>query len=254
MNAERPARLLQDAGAAHEGSMLADLTGLSVFPSEFARIEPHNQAVADSSVQNTEQRVYAIREAIKLLSREVNELQAHTSAVAWRPAWTPTIARRGMIVGAALAALVLLAGLSWPLVSLTNDSTIVIPAPAPPLASWARPLPPPVLQSFEPSPMRVRTPDVAEPNKSLGAFSGLLGVESAPSGARVFVNQRLAGITPLRVRLPATSYAIWVEHDGYQRWTAGVAIPADRLTRVRAELEAAVDAPATSAANPQSVP
>ena len=64
-------------------------------------------------------------------------------------------------------------------------------------------------------------------------FNGTLIVESVPAGATVLINQRPAGVTPLRLpNYPAGSYAVWVEREGFQRWTAGVRVPADTTTLV----------------------
>ena len=63
-------------------------------------------------------------------------------------------------------------------------------------------------------------------------------VESVPSGAVVFINQKDAGRTPLQVRrLRAGSHVIRVEHEGYERWTTTALVPADRETRVSAKLQ-----------------
>jgi hypothetical protein len=72
-------------------------------------------------------------------------------------------------------------------------------------------------------------------------FIGTLAVQSDPAGAAVFINRRPVGTTPLRVRrLSAGSHAVWVEREGYERWTAAVLVPADRLTRVNVRLRRAV--------------
>jgi hypothetical protein len=71
-----------------------------------------------------------------------------------------------------------------------------------------------------------------------GRFAGSLSVESRPAGARVFVDGRLMGTTP--VRLPdvgAGEHAIRLERDGYQRWTSSVRVVANERNRVTASLE-----------------
>ncbi|HUL71877.1 MAG TPA: PEGA domain-containing protein [Vicinamibacterales bacterium] len=69
-------------------------------------------------------------------------------------------------------------------------------------------------------------------------FVGTLVVESEPAGATVFINQEPVGQTPLTLPdLRAGSRAVWVESAGYQRWTAGVLVPADKLTRINVKLE-----------------
>ena len=69
-------------------------------------------------------------------------------------------------------------------------------------------------------------------------FRGHLIVDSEPRGASVMINQRLVGTTPLELsRYPASSYAVWVQQDGYRPWSAGVRVPADKVTRVHARLQ-----------------
>ena len=69
-------------------------------------------------------------------------------------------------------------------------------------------------------------------------FRGHLIIDSEPRGASVMINQRLVGITPLELsRFPASSYAVRVQQDGYERWSAGVLVPADKVTRVHARLQ-----------------
>ena len=70
-------------------------------------------------------------------------------------------------------------------------------------------------------------------------FRGSLVVNSRPSGARVFVNGRSVGETPLVLRnQPAGSRAIRVALDGYESWSTAVRVVADTETRLRAELKA----------------
>jgi hypothetical protein len=73
----------------------------------------------------------------------------------------------------------------------------------------------------------------------ISQFVGTLAVESSPPGAAVFINRQRVGVTPLEVQgLQSGSRVIWIERDGYRRWTAAVDVPADRLTRVSAKLQA----------------
>ena len=69
-------------------------------------------------------------------------------------------------------------------------------------------------------------------------FIGDLRVESLPSGAAVFIDQREVGRTPVQVRrLRAGSHVIRIEHEGYERWTNTALVPADQQTLVRATLQ-----------------
>jgi len=70
-------------------------------------------------------------------------------------------------------------------------------------------------------------------------FLGTLAVRSAPDGAAVFLNGRAVGTTPLKLPgVRAGSYALRIEHEGYQRWTMSVLVPADKQTDINAKLDA----------------
>ena len=67
---------------------------------------------------------------------------------------------------------------------------------------------------------------------------GSLYVESRPAGARVFLDNRLVGTTPLAIpNLPVGSAALRIEQDGYQRWASTVRIVAGERSRVAASLD-----------------
>jgi len=69
-------------------------------------------------------------------------------------------------------------------------------------------------------------------------FRGSLVVNSRPSGARVFVNGRSVGRTPLVLRnQTAGSRAVRVALDGYVPWSSAVQVIADTETHLRAELK-----------------
>jgi hypothetical protein len=68
-------------------------------------------------------------------------------------------------------------------------------------------------------------------------FRGSLVVSSEPSGARVMLNGRPVGVTPLALHeLPAGSRVVRVEADGYEPWSAAVRVVADQETQVTAAL------------------
>jgi hypothetical protein len=68
--------------------------------------------------------------------------------------------------------------------------------------------------------------------------TGGISVESRPPGARVFVNDRLVGSTPLALPgLPAGPARIRIELDGYQPWVTTVRVGAGDDTRVTASLD-----------------
>jgi hypothetical protein len=68
-------------------------------------------------------------------------------------------------------------------------------------------------------------------------YVGTLSIDADPGG-EVFVDRQSAGHAPLRLaNLRAGSHLIWIERDGYHRFTRVVQVIADRVTRLSAELE-----------------
>ena len=66
---------------------------------------------------------------------------------------------------------------------------------------------------------------------------GTLSITSVPSGASVSINGKVSGVTPMKLpRQRAGSLAVQIAHDGFERWSAAVRVPADRLTEVTARL------------------
>jgi hypothetical protein len=63
-------------------------------------------------------------------------------------------------------------------------------------------------------------------------------VQSRPSGARVLVNNRLAGSTPLTIPdIPAGPATVRIEMDGYQTWATTIQVNAGEPARVNASLD-----------------
>lgn len=83
-------------------------------------------------------------------------------------------------------------------------------------------------------------PPASEERRSRPFYVGTLTVDSAPAG-EVFLNRKKVGRTPVRLEnLRAGSHLIWVERDGYRRWTRVVPVAANRISRVTADLDPAV--------------
>jgi len=52
------------------------------------------------------------------------------------------------------------------------------------------------------------------------------------------IDRRKVGVTPMSLpSLRAGSYALWIERDGYVRWTAAITVPAYKITHVSARLD-----------------
>jgi ferritin-like metal-binding protein YciE len=123
-----------------------------------------------------------------------------------------------------------------------------LPAPTPP-AERAQPIvstPPPAPTVAAPAPRRrapaaaaVRTTSDDVAPASPVRFIGDLSITSTPPGARVFVNGRAVGVTPLVLHEQrAGSVAVQIVSEGFERWSASVSIPAGQVTRVAATLRA----------------
>ncbi len=68
--------------------------------------------------------------------------------------------------------------------------------------------------------------------------TGALAVDSRPTGAKVFLDGKLVGTTPMALpSVRAGSHAIRLEHDGYRHWSSSVRIVASEQNRVTASLE-----------------
>jgi serine/threonine protein kinase len=68
--------------------------------------------------------------------------------------------------------------------------------------------------------------------------TGLLTVDSLPTGARVFVDGRLLGTTPMAPKaVPIGDHAIRLELDGFKGWSSSVHVAGTEQSRVTASLE-----------------
>jgi hypothetical protein len=68
--------------------------------------------------------------------------------------------------------------------------------------------------------------------------SGSLMVESRPAGAKVFIDGKLVGTTPLMLpAIPAGDHALHLDHDGYRRWSSAIRIVPSQRNRVAASLD-----------------
>jgi hypothetical protein len=73
---------------------------------------------------------------------------------------------------------------------------------------------------------------------TLGRFAGTVVIESRPTGAKVFLDGKLIGTTPLAMpSVSAGEHAVRLEYDGYRRWTSSVRVVAGEQNRVTASLE-----------------
>jgi hypothetical protein len=183
-------------------------------------------------------------------TRDINKRVSVYPAIPARPAikrrspYRVAFAAAGLVVGMALAA--------WLWIYATSADPIVMrsaPAPEPAVAD-ASPSGEPVTSPAQQTPKAVpvaapvlaKAAQVALPQEPRPAvkridYVGTLSIDASPDG-EVFINRQDVGRTPLRLEnLKAGSHLIWIERDGYRRWTKVVEVPADRVSRVFADLE-----------------
>ena len=119
------------------------------------------------------------------------------------------------------------------------DTTIAAPAPVSTQGSVADPPPEskcrPYLKSRRRqhqshSPEHVQASQAPQASEA-PRYVGTLSIDASPGG-EVFVDRQTAARTPLRLtNLRAGSHLIWIERDGYRRFTRVVQVPSDRVTR-----------------------
>ena len=124
-------------------------------------------------------------------------------------------------------------------------SPIETPAAAPVEAEVAEPASSAPMPAPQPeAPKRVAAPQAtparpvpARANPRPVAYLGTLSIDASPE-AEVFINRRPAGRTPVRLtELKAGSHLVWIQREGFRRFTRVVQVPADRVTRVSATLD-----------------
>ena len=82
------------------------------------------------------------------------------------------------------------------------------------------------------------TTAAAAPAAAGGRGPGPLIVDSRPAGAKVFVDGRLVGTTPVSVAgIAAGEHAVRLEHEGYRNWSSSVRVEGSEPSRVTASLE-----------------
>ena len=136
---------------------------------------------------------------------------------------------------------------SGPPSPIQNAVSVSAPASPKPVSD-----PPPLVDSGPPSPIQnaasvsaaaslpAPAPPARPPARAASRPAGYVGtltIDASPGG-EVFVDRRSVGHTPVRLeKLRAGSHLIWIEREGYRRWTRVVAVTADRISRVTADLD-----------------
>jgi hypothetical protein len=207
--------------------------GFSEFPSE----------VADNIVVRTTARYLSRTEELS------SRLWSALCGMARRQGAFVAATRRGSVVLLSACSFVVGAITGGGIVSMSNRSTntATVRSAAPPVSASERSN---VLIETAAVAAPARVPahadvELVAPARPLAtaarraAFRGALAVYSRPSGARVFVNGRGAGTTPLVLKNQNVgSRAVRIEMDGYEPWTSAVRVVSNASTNVQALLKA----------------
>ncbi len=207
------------------------------------------------STESLAARVECLERALHRSTREIESLKSELAILvgtvddigknARRPiTWAPKpassartrflTATAGIVFGLAVGVL------GWTLWSRDSIGTTVVAAPeaaAVQPAAVPQPVAPLAAATPEPAPETETTTPEEQPVQAPVDYVGTLSIDAAPGG-QVFIDREAAGQTPLRIQnLKAGSHLVWIEREGYRRFTRVVQVPADRVSRVWADLE-----------------
>jgi hypothetical protein len=192
--------------------------------------------------------ITTVKTDLATLVSAVEEIRRRQSRPHEMPAPVITTRARKTAGTRAVAAVVMLIGIGIAVWGLSAAMTYEAPQ-LPRLESRPSQITelPPIVEAQPPN-LEVTTwnPDVptAAPRRAATApssrvvdYFGTLTIDAEPAG-EVFVNRQRVGRTPMRLEdLRAGSHLIWIEREGYRRWTRVVAVAADRISRVSASLD-----------------
>lgn len=224
-----------------------------------ARIDSLEKALHRSAGQ-----IESLKSEVATLVGTVDDIGKNARRpVTWAPKPASTARRRSLTAAAGIVFGLALGALGWTAWS-RGSSDAIIPidtsvaasaAPAAPQRAAAEPVesapslqPVALLAATTPEPVTEPEPlnparrpvQTARPPVDVRApvdYVGTLTIDASPGGA-VFIDREPAGQTPLRLQnLKAGSHLVWIEREGYRRFTRVVQVPADRVSRVFAELE-----------------
>jgi len=190
----------------------------------------------DDTVRRLTSEVAALKLELATLHRALRELQHESIDKPGRI--KPTSIEPPVRAHAAPAAIVVLLAaslLTWQLITSPPrpDTAVEARRPAAARVSDQHPTNPPLLIDTP-----VSTEPPITPLVKPTIYKGTLSVKADHPGANVYVNRRKVGVAPVRVRnLRAGAHLVWVESEGYRRWTRVVTVPAETVTRVSADLE-----------------
>ena len=222
-------------------------------------------AQTERLLETTVLEVASLKAELETLVSVIDDIRARQSSRVTAPAVPPDTrhARLTRLGAAVVAVLLVVVGFAlWGVRAVTSTLMAEPPAqdnapaePVFPTALATSPVEPPaqIQNASVSSPMPPATeaparqivtqpagPAPAQPAPAAPApapYVGTLTIDASPDG-EVFLNRKSVGRTPLRLeKLRAGSHLIWIEREGHRRWTRVVAVAADRISRVSADLD-----------------
>ena len=223
-----------------------------------APIVPAATSVADDAEDDIEKlraRIHLLEQAADQSAKELREMKVQVATLVGpikhikrpaHPVWLPVAsAIAGVAIGVATGVCI------WMHI---GSEQVAPPAPVAAVGEPVReslPVPQSIVAPPQPSivhaaaitpvstaPARVAPPRVGAPPLN---YVGTLSIDADPAGD-VFIDRKAAGKTPMRAEnLKAGSHLVWIERDGYRRFTRVVQVPSGRVTRLVADLEPAKD-------------
>jgi hypothetical protein len=189
----------------------------------------------DYSVERLTSEVSSLKLEVATLVSALKEKQAQMPRRAPAKRTGPDSPIRPSMTPAAIVVLLATALLSWQLLKTPHlsraSAEVSDPDAAAPRVQIATPLRAEARPTETP---RQPDPPIVHPT----VYKGMLSVTADRPGARVFVNRKSVGTAPVRLRnLRAGAHLVWVERDGFRRWTKVVTVPAEKITRVSADLQ-----------------
>lgn len=193
----------------------------------------------DESVERLRTDVSSLKLELATLISALRESQPQSKRPTPRPVPVVAPARTPSFIPAAAVVVMAAALLLWQLAA-TKRADRETAASAIAAAQAPRPSQPPVAPTIEEAAQATEPP--LTPLVRPTIYKGTLTVTADHPGADVYVNRKPVGKAPVRLRnLRAGAHLVWIESEGYRRWTRVITVPAERVTRVSADLEPIVE-------------
>ena len=184
----------------------------------------------DPEVEYLNSQISSLKLELATLISAVQEMQGQKAGVRLPMRAAQLATPRPSAIPAGLVVLIFAGLLSWQVVTNPRNAGPEVGSVAVALA--------PVASVTPAAPVTPEAPNAPEAPEAPKLYRGTLSVAADQPAAEVFVNRKPVGAAPVRLsNLRAGSHLVWVESEGHRRWTRVVTVPAEKVTRVAADLE-----------------